>query len=55
MVFSAERSPITQELAFIPIDSDGFALYELLKKAGLHKNIRVACWDNYEDCIVFND
>jgi hypothetical protein len=55
MIFKLEESPITPEKVIVPIDGDGFAVYELLEKAGLHKNVRVACWDGYEDCIVFND
>lgn len=53
MIFKLEESPLTQEKAILPLDEDGFAVYDLLKQADLHKNVRVACWNNYEDCVVF--
>ena len=34
-------------------ENDAWAAYTLLENASLHKNVRVGCFDGYENCIVF--
>lgn len=60
MIYEIVSTPISHyegEVIFKDVeagfDNCAWGMYNMLEKANLHKNVRVGCFDGYENCIVF--